>query len=74
MKLHAIGRQMPALLGGKVCSQDGTLGGVQATEEEAMRGFKVERRETREVTCQEPLLYYVRDAATSTAPLAAAQH
>lgn len=46
---------------------------VQATEEEAMRGFRVERKETREVKCEEALLYYVRDAETSTAPLAAAQ-
>ena len=38
-----------------------------------MRGFRVERKETREVQCEEPLLYYVRDAETSTAPLAAAQ-
>lgn len=36
-----------------------------------MRGFRVERDETRELACKEPLLYYVRDAETSTKPLAA---
>lgn len=45
----------------------------QASEEEAMRGFKVEKQEARDVVCDRPLLYYVRDAETSTAPLASAQ-
>ncbi len=42
---------------------------MQALEEEAMRGFRVEKDETRDVVCEEALLYYVRDAKTSTAPL-----
>lgn len=37
-----------------------------------MRGFRVERTETRELMCDLPLLYYVRDAETSTQPLVAA--
>lgn len=39
-----------------------------------MRGFRVEKQETRDILCTEPLLYFVRDAETSTAPLAAARH
>ena len=34
-----------------------------------MRGFRVEKAETRVVACEQPLLYYVRETEVKTQPL-----
>lgn len=41
---------------------------VQASEEEAMRGFRVVKGDCRDIICDQPLLYYVGQAV-STRPL-----